>query len=86
MRTAKSLMLFSLSAFLLAASWSLLVGRPGAVAPARAQTADRFVGLATYGGSSIALTESGGVWRFDRDARDLSAAKYLGQLGGDKGD
>jgi hypothetical protein len=79
MRIAKPLLMFSLSVFLLAASWSLLTGRLGVVGPAHAQTADPFVAIATYGSTSHALTESGGVWKF---GTDFSAATYLGQLGG----
>jgi hypothetical protein len=78
MRIAKSLMMISLSVFLLALSWSLLTGQLGAPGPAHAQNPDRFVAIDTYGNISHALTESGGVWKF---GTDFSEATYLGQLG-----
>jgi len=82
MRIAKPLLMFSLSVFLLVVSWSLLTGQLGSVGPAHAQTEDPFVALDTYGSTSHALTESGGVWRF---GADFSEATYLGRLGDDSG-
>ena len=78
MRIAKPLLMFSLSVFLLAVSWSLLTGQLGSVGPAHAQVGDPFVSISSYGGNNYALTESGGVWRFDNQY--FGKAAFLGQL------
>jgi hypothetical protein len=84
MRAAKTTLVFSTSAFLLAVSWTLLTGTFTPVRNAAAQAPDPFVGVATtQTGLFVAVTASGEVWEFRHStAREFKQVAKLGELRG----
>ena len=87
MRFSRSILMFSLSVFLLAVSWSLISGDLVSIRRARAQTGGEFTAMTPYGSHNtfFAITGTGDVWRFQTDSNGQKkvGSTLLGEPGGE---